>query len=69
MHLKNFSGNIGEEVGGGCGGGDCNHTKCNLNNIFHEGKGHFATREWAFFVFSDGKIIAIMFKGDVKSVM
>ena len=42
--------------------------KCNLNNIFHEGKGHFATGEWAFFVFSDGKIIA-MFKGDVKSVM
>jgi hypothetical protein len=28
--------------------------------IFHEGKGHFTTREWAFFVFSDGKIIAII---------
>jgi hypothetical protein len=35
--------------------GDCNHTKYNLNNIFHEGKG-----EWAFFVFSEGKIIAII---------
>jgi hypothetical protein len=42
------------------GWGDCNHTKCNLNNIFHEGKGHFTTGEWAFFVFSEGKIIAII---------
>jgi hypothetical protein len=51
---ENFSGNVGD--------GDCNHTKCNLNNIFHEGKGHFATGEWAFFVFSEGKIIAIIKK-------
>jgi hypothetical protein len=36
------------------GGGDCNHTKCNLNNIFHKGKGYFATGEWAFFVFFQG---------------
>jgi hypothetical protein len=34
-------------------GGDCNRKKINLNNIFHEGKGHFATGEWAFFVFSE----------------
>jgi hypothetical protein len=27
--------------------------KCNLNNIFHEGKGHFATGERALFVFSE----------------
>jgi hypothetical protein len=45
--------------GGGGGGGNCNHTTCNLNNIFDEGKKHFATGEtWAFFVFYEGKIIA-----------
>jgi hypothetical protein len=31
----------------------CNHKKCNLNSIFHEGKGHFATRERALFVSSE----------------
>ena len=25
----------------------CHHKKCNLNNIFHEGVGHFATGERA----------------------
>ena len=52
----------------GWGGGDCNHTKCNLNNIFHEGKGHFATGEWAFFVFSEGKIIAIIKKCNLNNM-
>ena len=27
--------------------------KCNLNNIFHESKGHFATRKRALFVSSE----------------
>jgi hypothetical protein len=27
--------------------------KCNLNNIFHEGKGHFANGKRALFVFSE----------------
>jgi hypothetical protein len=51
------------------GWGDCNHTKCNLNNIFHEGKGHFATGEWAFFVFSEGKIIAIIKKCNLNNML
>ena len=43
--------------GGGWGGGwNCNHTKCNLNNIFDEGKKHFATGEtWAFLCFMEEK--------------
>ena len=49
-------------------GGECNHTKCNLNNIFHEGKGHFATGEWAFFVFSEGKIIATIKKCNLNNI-
>ena len=57
-----------QKIGGGRNGfegnfwnekGTCNHTKCNLNNIFDEGKKHFATGEtWAFFVFYEVKIIA-----------
>ena len=35
------------------GGGGANDTKYNLNNMFHEGKGHFATGERALFVFSE----------------
>jgi hypothetical protein len=50
------------------GGGGGNHTKCNLNNIFHDGKGHFATGEWAFFVFSEGKIIATIKKCNLNNI-
>ena len=43
-----FKGHFSECNGEEGGGGDkCNHKKCNLNNIFHEGEGHFATGERA----------------------
>jgi hypothetical protein len=45
---------------GGGAKNNCNHIKSNLNTIFHEGKGRFATRERVFFVFSEGQIIPII---------
>jgi hypothetical protein len=60
MHLKFFSRKCWQREGGGERKNNCNHIKCNLNNIFHEGKGRFTTREKAFFVFSEGQIIAII---------